>query len=62
MKTTILTSDISTDDLNNKLNEFVFDGIMIHSQQLTVTPMRDFFYDGNVCNQWVNYTLVIFHN
>lgn len=59
MKVEIISSDIGTEDLQQKVNAFLYDGIIIISQTFTATPMHDKYYDGNVCNQWVNYTMVI---
>lgn len=55
----IITSNISHQDLENKINECIR-SCHIKSIQYSITPMHDLYqYDGGVCNQWVDYTAII---
>ncbi len=58
----IITSSISHQDLENKINEWNVSNKEIKSITFSITPMHDLYqYEGGVCNQWIDYTAIILY-
>ena len=62
VKIFIFSSSINEDD-ESVINEFITqNNVNVISLTFNVVPMHDLFYDGNVCNQWVEYIVVLMYN
>ena len=62
VKTFIFPSSINEKD-EAVINDFIKDNnIDVVSLTFNVVPMHDLFYDGNICNQWVEYIGVLIYN
>jgi|GEM_PF-3839028 len=57
----IITSSISHQDLENKINEWNLSNKNIQSISFTITLMRENYNDGSICNQWIDYTAIILY-
>ena len=58
----IITSSISHEDLERKINEWDISGKTIQSITFSITPMHDLYnHDGSICSQWIDYTAVIIY-
>lgn len=58
----IITSSISHEDLENKINEWGISNRNIKSITFSITPMHDLFnHDSSICSQWIDYTAVIIY-
>lgn len=63
MKVKIFNSSTSIKDLEADINKFIEEeNAEVISINTSITPMHDLFYDGNVCNQWEEYTAVLIYN
>ena len=62
VKTFVFPSSINEKD-ESVINEFITqNNVNVISLTFNVVPMHDLFYDGNVCNQWVEYIGVLIYN
>ena len=62
VKTFIFSSSINEKD-EAVINDFIHDNnIDVVSLTFNAVPMHDLFYDGNVCNQWIEYIGVLIYN
>lgn len=58
----IITSSISHQDLEDKINEWDISNRHIKSISFTTTVMIERFQsDGSICNQWIDYTAIIIY-
>jgi hypothetical protein len=57
----IITSSISHQDLEDKINEWNISNRKIVSISFSITPMHDNYDDGRFCNQWTDYTAIIIY-
>lgn len=57
----IITSSISHQDLEDKINEWDISNRTIVSISFSITPMHDIYDDGTLCNQWIDYTAIIIY-
>ena len=62
MKIKIFNSRISISDLELEINKFIEEeNAEVISINTSITPMHDLFYDGNIRNQWEEYTIVLIY-
>ncbi len=54
----------SAEDSQERINAFLKDNpIKLVSMQTIPYPNHDLYYDGNICNQWIEYiTTIIYDN
>jgi hypothetical protein len=58
----IITSSISHQDLENKINEWNISQLNIKSIAFSTTVMIERYQsDGSICNQWIDYTAIIIY-
>ena len=58
----IITSNISHEDLENKINEWNISQLIVKSISFSTTVMIERFQsDGSICNQWIDYTAIIIY-
>lgn len=62
MKVKFFTSSESFEALENEINEFV-DAENVGVISLTPNTLygHDFFEDGRICNQWIDYTVTLIY-
>lgn len=60
MKIKIFNSDVSYVDLENKIDKWI-DQLKptIISVDLNVLNVKEYYEDGRICNQWIEYTAAI---
>jgi hypothetical protein len=62
VKTFIFAISINEKD-EDVINEFIMqNNANVISLTFNVVPMHDLHYDGNICNQWVEYIGVLIYN
>lgn len=62
MKIKMFTSNVSLDDLENKVHDWNKDlKIKIIDIKLDCTSLNDRYDDGTICNQWIEYSVVIIY-
>lgn len=58
----IITSSISHEDLESKINDWDISGRTISSITFSINPMHDLYtHNGSICNQWIEYTAIIIY-
>lgn len=59
MKTEII-SEGSITELQTKVNDWLTTNVdKLISVNISIHPMYDLYYDGNICNQWAEYVATI---